>query len=437
MRRITTTAAALVAMLALAGCWPVPGQSADRTAHNAFEAGLTAATVGQLTEAWTSDLPPFGLRAADPVVSTGGVHVAVGGCALVTLRPSDGALVWANPNSTCGLLGTGVITASSPPYVVADDDGDDVIASWAGVIDASPSPPAPEYIGGTTRLDVATGTPQGPTPVGFIHAVRGDSAITSISRDEVVTAPPPLPPVLIHVQVPYTLVGSLSDPAARRELRTPSPSLSTLGVGVFFEPGFGTLATAPGDTTEGSAVRAFSVTEPGPTCGPSTRPVECPLWVAPIDGGGTRVVIAPDQATVYTGTSAGTVYALDAATGALRWTASVGAAVSASPALADGVLYVPTADGRLVAVDDTGTVLWEASTGARIGVQPAVAGGVVYTGSDDGSVDAFPAAGCGAPTCAALWSAETGSGVTGAPAVSNGRLFVGTAAGQVVAYARP
>ena len=70
-------------------------------------------------------------------------------------------------------------------------------------------------------------------------------------------------------------------------------------------------------------------------------------------------------------------------------------------------------------------------------MQPAVAGGVVYTGSDDGSVDAFVAAGCGAPTCTALWSAETGSRITGAPAVSRGQLYVGTADGRVVAYARP
>jgi outer membrane protein assembly factor BamB len=435
-------ATVLVATLALAACWPVPGQNADRTSHNAFETGLTAATVGRLTEAWISDLPQFGLAAADPVVSTGGVHVALGGCALATVRPSDGALVWAIPNDTCVGLGTGVVTAFSPPYVVADDDGGDVIASWAGVFDASPSPPAPEYLGGTTRVDVATATADGPNPVGFIHAVRGDSAITSISRDEVVTAPPPLPPVQIHVQVSYTVVGSLSDAAARRTLKTPWPSLSTLGVGVFFEPGYGTLATAPGDPTEGSAVRAYSVSEPGPTCGPSTRPVECPQWATPIDGGGTRVVIAPDQATIYTGTSAGTVYALDAATGAVLWTAPVGAAVTATPALADGVLYAPTADGRLVALAAAGCdaatcgPLWEASTGSRIGVQPAVAGGVVYTGSDDGSVDAFPGAGCGQPTCVALWSAETGSRITGAPVVSNGRLFVGTAAGLVIAYAR-
>jgi outer membrane protein assembly factor BamB len=183
-------------------------------------------------------------------------------------------------------------------------------------------------------------------------------------------------------------------------------------------------------------VWAYSVTESRPGCGTDTRGDECPLWATPIDGIAQPVVIALGQRTVYTGTGAGTIYALDATTGTVQWSASVGAAVSASPALADGILYVPTADGRLVALDTAGTRLWEASTGARIGVQPAVAGGVVYTGSDDGSVDAFDAAGCGAPTCAALWSAETGNRITGAPAVSGGQLYVGTADGRLVAYAR-
>lgn len=168
----------------------------------------------------------------------------------------------------------------------------------------------------------------------------------------------------------------------------------------------------------------------------TVRIVECPLWAAPTDGVAARVVIAPDHTTLYTGTTAGTVYALDATTVAVQWTVSVGAPVTASPALADGILYVPTGDGRLVAVDAAGTPLWEAATGSAIGVQPAVAGGVVYTGSDDGSVDAFDTAGCGAATCTALWSAETGSRITGAPAVSNGRLYVGTADGRLVAYTR-
>jgi outer membrane protein assembly factor BamB len=107
--------------------------------------------------------------------------------------------------------------------------------------------------------------------------------------------------------------------------------------------------------------------------------------------------------------------------------------------VADGTVFVPTADGRLVALDAaTGARSWTASTGVELGVQPAVAGGVVFTGSDDGALHAFTAAGCGSATCEPLWTASTGSSaVSGGPAVSGGQLYVGTADGQVVAYGLP
>jgi hypothetical protein len=116
------------------------------------------------------------------------------------------------------------------------------------------------------------------------------------------------------------------------------------------------------------------------------------------------------------------MYALDPATGAIQWSTSVGAALSAPAAVADGTVFVPTADGRLVALDAaTGGRSWTASTGVELGVQPAVAGGVVFTGSDDGALHAFAVAGCGSATCEPLWTASTGSSaVSGGPAVSGG-----------------
>ena len=112
----------------------------------------------------------------------------------------------------------------------------------------------------------------------------------------------------------------------------------------------------------------------------------------------------------------------------------MGAAISAPAAVADGTVFVPTADGRLVALDAaTGGRWWTASTGVELGVLAAVAGGVVFTGSDDGGLHAFAAAGCGSATCEPLWTAS----VSGGPAVSGGQLYVGTADGQVIAYGLP
>jgi outer membrane protein assembly factor BamB len=119
--------------------------------------------------------------------------------------------------------------------------------------------------------------------------------------------------------------------------------------------------------------------------------------------------------------------------------------VVASPALADGKLYVPTTDGDLVvlAADGCGAAtcspLWQATTPGPIRQQPAVAGGVVFTGSADadGTVAAFDAAGCGAASCPSLWEAGTGSEVTGAPAVAAGRLYVGTNDGFLYSFGLP
>ena len=57
------------------------------------------------------------------------------------------------------------------------------------------------------------------------------------------------------------------------------------------------------------------------------------------------------------------MYALDPATGAIQWSTSVGAAISAPAAVADGTVFVPTVSGG-----------------------PAVRGGQLYVGTADGQV---------------------------------------------------
>ena len=56
-----------------------------------------------------------------------------------------------------------------------------------------------------------------------------------------------------------------------------------------------------------------------------------------------------------------------------------------SPAIADGVVYVGSEDGRLYALDArTGQEKWRFKTDGAIVSSPAVAGGVVYFASTDG-----------------------------------------------------
>lgn len=443
LRGIARVAGVVGAAMALSGCWPVPGQNPDRTAHNPFESKITPATVAGLTEVWATET--IGMPAGDPVVSKGGVHMVVGGCAITTHRVSDGSTLWGQgPSEACVVdpWGAQETEQFSPPVVVGDTVA---FGHWALREVPGPSPlPNLQAFTDLATYHVTTGEPAADVVAGLIPAgVRGDVSVATSPTWTYAPYPPPFPPQVLTGGSHNGRIGVAGD-GTSRTFTIGGGGLPTLGLDVVFHAGPGTLATAPGDDTVGHAVRAFAVAEARPGCGPTGRTMECPLWAAPIDGtNSTNPVLAPDGSTVFVGTDAGTVYALDAATGAVRWTGAVGAGVTASPALADGVLHVPTADGRLVALaaDGCGATVcgpqWSASTGGPPAVQPAVAGGVVVTGNDDGSVDAFDAAGCGAATCPALWSADAGAAVTGAPAVSAGRLYVGTADGRLVAYALP
>src|SRR5687767_4176060 len=63
----------------------------------------------------------------------------------------------------------------------------------------------------------------------------------------------------------------------------------------------------------------------------------------------------------------------------VAWTHDAGGAVESSAAIADGVVYVGTEAGNLLALDlATGKRRWSYSTGAEIGESsPCVAGGLV------------------------------------------------------------
>jgi len=76
----------------------------------------------------------------------------------------------------------------------------------------------------------------------------------------------------------------------------------------------------------------------------------------------------------------------------LKWSYPTSSQVWSSPAVADGLVYVGSADCSVYAVDaDTGAKLWSYQTTAAVFSSPAVADGVVYVGSDDYNVYALDA----------------------------------------------
>ena len=92
-----------------------------------------------------------------------------------------------------------------------------------------------------------------------------------------------------------------------------------------------------------------------------------------------------------------------------------------SPTVSDGVVYVGSFDQKLHAVDaETGAKKWTYSTGDKVQSSPTVSDGVVYVGSDDQKLYALDA-----KTGAKKWTYSTGGNVFGSPAVSDGLVYVG------------
>jgi eukaryotic-like serine/threonine-protein kinase len=139
--------------------------------------------------------------------------------------------------------------------------------------------------------------------------------------------------------------------------------------------------------------------------------------------------------------------------GGVKWTFKTGGPIVASPAIADGVVYIPSADSYLYAIDqETGKEKWKYKSRMPIASSPAIAGGVLYFVSSAGSLGALDIA-TGkikwalpteyerkfeaknlhglppeAQTIPDAWDIFTSS-----PAVANGKVFFGSGDGNVYA----
>jgi len=134
---------------------------------------------------------------------------------------------------------------------------------------------------------------------------------------------------------------------------------------------------------------------------------------------------------VYFGSGDGSIYALDAASGKLKWEFQTGDVVHSSPAIADGTLFIGSWDSYFYALDATsGKEKWRFKTGEdpdihnQVGIQSsaAVAAGVVYFGCRDSNLYAVDAA-----TGQQRWKFNNkGSWVIGSPAVGGGKVYFAT-----------
>src|SRR5204863_482596 len=107
------------------------------------------------------------------------------------------------------------------------------------------------------------------------------------------------------------------------------------------------------------------------------------------------------------------------------WTAHTGAAISSSPAVVNGTLYVGSWDASVYAFD----AVSGAPTLAWIDSSPDLTRTTVYVGSFDQHRYAFNAL-----TGAQLWAAPTGGSIDSSPAVSNGAVYVESMDGDLWSF---
>jgi eukaryotic-like serine/threonine-protein kinase len=134
-------------------------------------------------------------------------------------------------------------------------------------------------------------------------------------------------------------------------------------------------------------------------------------------------VVGDDQ--VFVGSLDGKVYALDAATGGVRWTFQTGQKIRATPTVKAGIVYIGSWDGRTYALDvRTGALIWSTSLGGQVQTTALVTDDIVYAASRKASVVAL-----NAQTGDLIYEFDYGKNmwVESSPVLQNGIVYIGSA----------
>jgi outer membrane protein assembly factor BamB len=105
--------------------------------------------------------------------------------------------------------------------------------------------------------------------------------------------------------------------------------------------------------------------------------------------------------SVYAASPNGNVVRVDAASGAVQWSTSTGARLSAGVGSDGDTTAVVASDGTVIALDQNGKERWRAQASSAVNVPPTVGRGIVAVRSTDYRIQAFDAA-----TGEARWSVQ-------------------------------
>ncbi len=136
------------------------------------------------------------------------------------------------------------------------------------------------------------------------------------------------------------------------------------------------------------------------------------------------------------GLNAGRVVALNATTGAIRWSRDLPSPSESSPLIDGHRLYLGSTDGTVYALStDNGSTQWIYRAAGAVKASPTLAYGNLYFGDYSGHVQSVRAS-----SGARLWVAGSGGKLFGngqfysTAAVIDGRVFLGNTDGRIYAY---
>jgi outer membrane protein assembly factor BamB len=313
---------------------------------------------------------------------------------------------------------------------------------------AAAAPPEPEAAAAPPEPEAAAAPP--PEPEAAAAPPPEPEAAAALPEPEAAAAPPPEPeaadappdepaPAVPPPAVPLPGAAAPAPPAeATPDTGPPS------GVGRRRA-----LAALAGVAVGGMAVAGWELIRPSPLA-PGTRrltanrvtarragPPDQPgakIWSYPVDSPVEAVAAAGP--IVFAGTGENSVYALDAATGALVWRREITHAVHDQLVLAgNNVIVGDGIGGGVYALDaTTGRRRWRVSSGAVRGL--AAADGVVYAGFAIRSHTAGGVTALSADRGQVMWTVEFGRKLdtTGGLAVSRGVVYVTTSHGEIYAF---
>lgn len=135
--------------------------------------------------------------------------------------------------------------------------------------------------------------------------------------------------------------------------------------------------------------------------------------------------------TMYAGSRDGKLYALDRATGTLRWRNDHGTSwVITSVAVANGVVYAASSDAAFVQALDakSGAELWRTPTGVPVWSSPALTPSAVIVADHAGRIRALDSA-----NGRVLWTFRTAARVLSSPIVAGDLVVVGSSDGGIYA----